>query len=173
MRWIVLTENQSSLSGNIPQDPPHCSCFERSRRRWKRTGLNLKSSKIESCRCITTSIGEKQETKDTCISNSFKIAAHAKRFPEGHWSFFGPGTEEQWYGTHTYKPNGLWNHAAETLTISPGESGHPMFRGTSALKAKEEEKLRFTATVIQRQQSCCFGMSLPESVFFLALLRLS
>ena len=37
--------------------------------------------------------------------------------------------------THTYNPNGLWNHAAEMMMmmISVRESGHPRFRGTSVL----------------------------------------
>ena len=45
------------------QDTQHCSCFVRSKGRWKRTGFYLKSSKIESssCRCTTTSLGEKQK----------------------------------------------------------------------------------------------------------------
>ena len=43
------------------------------------------------------------------------------------------------------------------------ESGHTILRGTSALargplKSEGGEKNRFTTTVIQRQQSCCFAM---------------
>ena len=36
------------------------------------------------------------------------------------------------YGRHTYKPNGLWNHAADLMIINFRESGHPLFRETSA-----------------------------------------
>ena len=36
----------------------------------------------------------KAENKGTCISNSFEVKAYANRFPKGHWSFLGPGTEE-------------------------------------------------------------------------------
>ena len=27
-------------------------------------------------------------------------------FPRGHWSFFGPGDEEKWYGTCNFNPEG-------------------------------------------------------------------
>ena len=67
------------------------------------------------------------------MSNSLSVAAYAKRFTKGHGSFLGPGTEEKWYGTHTHKPNGLWNHAAGMMTINLRKSAHPTFRRTSVL----------------------------------------
>ena len=59
-KWILLTENHASSSGQISQSTQHCSCFVRSKTRWQRTGSNLDSSKIESssCRCTTASIGD-------------------------------------------------------------------------------------------------------------------
>ena len=54
----------------------------------------------------------------TCFSNSVEVQAYAHRFPKGRWSFFGPGTQETWYGTHTYKSNGLWNQSAEMINAS-------------------------------------------------------
>ena len=59
----------------------------------------------------------KAEHKQTCILNSVEVEAYAKRFPEGHWSFDGPGTEEQRYGTHAYKPNGLWDRSADVIML--------------------------------------------------------
>ena len=38
------------------------------------------------------------------------------------------------YGTHTYKPNGEWDHVAEDMMINFSESGHPVFRGSSAFE---------------------------------------
>ena len=58
--------------------------------------------------------------------------AYAKRLPEGTLVIHGPGTEEEWYGTHTYQPDGLWNHAAEMMR-NLGESGHAVFRATRAI----------------------------------------
>ena len=38
--------------------------------------------------------------KETCVSNSMELKARAHRFPKGHWSFLGSGTEDKWCGTH-------------------------------------------------------------------------
>ena len=92
-----------------------------------------------------------------------------KYFPEGRWSFLARGTEEQWCGTHTHKPNGLGNDAAEIMMIYLGESGHPVFGEDQVVwpedlgKGKEEEKRRYTIMEIQRQQSCCFASSFPST----------
>ena len=74
---------------------------------------SLNSSKIDSSSygCITTSIVENAGKKEICISNSSEVAAYEKRFPQGQ----GSDAEEMWCGTHTYKPNGLWNAAAEMM----------------------------------------------------------
>ena len=40
-----------------------------------------------------------------------------KRFPQGHWSFVGPESEEKWNGTHTYKTEGLWNRSADVIVL--------------------------------------------------------
>ena len=48
-------------------------------------------------------------------------------------------------GTHVSKPNGEWNKTAEVMMLNFAESGHPVFRATSAvergeLKSKENGK---------------------------------
>ena len=48
-------------------------------------------------------------------------------------SFLGLGSEERWYGTHIHKASGSWNDVADLMMINLRESGHPLFRGTSAL----------------------------------------
>ena len=67
------------------------------------------------------------------ISNSKEVRDYAKRFQRGHWSFFGPGNEDKWYGTYSHKPKGKWNNEANQMIKHFEESGHPIFRGTSAL----------------------------------------
>ena len=71
-----------------------------------------------------------------CIANSKIVADHAKRFAHGHWSFLWPGSEKKWYGTHThtYKPNGEWDRVAEVMMLNFSETGHPVFRASSALQ---------------------------------------
>ena len=44
------------------------------------------------------------------------------------------GSEKKWCGSNTYKPNGEWDDVAEHVLLNFGESGHPVFRGTSALE---------------------------------------
>ena len=71
--------------------------------------------------------------EELCIANSQIVAVYARRFARGHWSFLGLGSEKSWYGTHTYKPNEEWYRVAEDMMLNFSESGHPVFRGSSAL----------------------------------------
>ena len=81
-------------------------------------------------------LGEK-ENNEVCIANPRTAAGYARRFANGHWSFLGPGSETKWYGTHTYKPNEEWDNVAEIMMINLCESGHPVFRGSSALERED------------------------------------
>ena len=74
------------------------------------------------------------------------VADYARKFAQGHWSFLGPGSETNWYGTHTYKPIGEWDDVADIMITDISKSGHPVFRGSSAsergdLKSKGKGKL--------------------------------
>ena len=77
--------------------------------------------------------GEKGN-KELCIAKSQIVPGYARRFAHRHWSFLGPGSEKKWSGSHTYKPNGEWDHVAEDMMINFSESGHPVFRGSSAFE---------------------------------------
>ena len=74
----------------------------------------------------------KDGNSQMCVSNSVEINAYTNRFPNGYWSFLGPGIKEKWDGTHICKPEGRWNHSAEMIMLNLGESGHPVIRATSA-----------------------------------------
>ena len=92
--------------------------------------MNLSNFQDESssCQFTRTLYGENKETK-LCNENSKTVAAHARRFAHGHWSFLGLGSQKKWYGTHTYKPNGKWDRVAGDMMLFFNESGHPVFRG--------------------------------------------
>ena len=77
---------------------------------------------------------------ENCMANSMNGAACAKKFPHGCWSFLGPGCEKKLYGTHVSKPNGEWNKTAEVMMLNFAETGHPVFRATSALQRGEFKK---------------------------------
>ena len=51
----------------------------------------------------------------------------------GHGSFLGLGDEEKLYGTHNYKLEGHLNSTADVMVHSFEDSGHPVFRASSAL----------------------------------------
>ena len=80
------------------------------------------------------------------VANSLIGAKYAPKFVQGHWSFLGCGSEKKWYGTHTCKPYGEWDRVADIMMINFSDSGHPVFRGSSAfergdLKSKGKGKL--------------------------------
>ena len=64
-------------------------------------------------------------------------ADYARKFPSGHWSFLGPGSEEKWYGTCTHKPDGSWDRMAEEMMANFSRCGHPIFRASSAVDKRE------------------------------------
>ena len=74
---------------------------------------------------------------ETRENNSKIIEPYARGFPCGHWSFPGPGSEKKWYGTYDHKPDGSWDRTAEKMLQNFAESGHQIFRCTSALERGE------------------------------------
>ena len=74
-----------------------------------------------------------KDNSGDCFSSSQKVRHHAKRSQKAHWSFLGLGDEEKRYGTHDHKPEGKWNHTADVMELNFEESGHPVFRASSAL----------------------------------------
>ena len=71
------------------------------------------------------------------FNNSKTVKEYAERFLRGHWSFLGLGSEKKWYGTCDCKPDGSWSRTAEKMLQNFAGSGHPVFRGTSALERGE------------------------------------
>ena len=89
------------------------------------------------------------------------MSLFAKRLPAGRWSFFGLGSETEWYSTYNERPRGEWDRVAELMMITFRESGHPVFRATSplsrgTLKSKGGGKLSI---------HCCADGDTIETVF--------
>ena len=74
-----------------------------------------------------------EDNERECIADATLVTSFAKRLPAGRWSFFGPGSEKNWYSTYIDRPRGEWDRGAELMMIKFGESGHPVFRATSPL----------------------------------------
>ena len=100
-------------------------------------------------------VWREKRNEELCIASSKIVANYARRFAHRRRSCLGPGSEKKWYGPPTYKPNGEWDHVAEDMTINFIESGHPVFRGSSALERgdlKSKGKRTFVNTLLWRRQ---------------------
>ena len=62
-----------------------------------------------------------------------------EKYARGHWTLFGPGDEKKWYGTLSYTPGKLDSIAAQMVKRNK-ETGHPVFKSTSALESWNSEK---------------------------------
>ena len=92
--------------------------------------------------------GEHENTEE-CDQNSIEVSKYVRRCPCGRWSFLGPGSEQTWYKTCSDKPNGNWDRTARMMILQLGtESGHPIFRASSAFERGEQDSQR--AAAIQR-----------------------
>ena len=91
----------------------------------KRLIQNIKGES-SSCQCSMTSIGQRREIQKYV----FRIPNKSRTTQEGSRVNTG---RRKWYGTHTYKPEGKWNSTAEKIVEHFKETGHPVFRGISAL----------------------------------------
>ena len=83
--------------------------------------------------------------KEQCEYKSQAVSEYVPKFPRGHWSFLGPGSQEKWYGTYTHKPGRPWDRNAEEMMANFSRSGHPTFCASSGfargeLRSKEGRK---------------------------------
>ena len=85
---------------------------------------------------------------ERCEYNSQTVAEYARKFPRGHWSFLGLGSDKKWYGTCTDKSDGSWDRMAEEMMLNFSDSGHPIFRASSAFETGELQ------SKVGRQEVC-------------------
>ena len=71
--------------------------------------------------------------EEECVANAKVVSILARKFGIGQWSFIGPGSEKKWYSMKEDSPQGIWDHTAEKMLLEFAESGHPIFRATTAL----------------------------------------
>ena len=111
--WIESTGSRWSSRGKISQDSQHCRFSQRSRTWWLKYNVNLSNSQDGSPSCQWREKGN----EEWCIVNSQIVAECARKFAHGHWSFLGPRSEKEWYGTHTltqWKMGSCrWGHDAQ------------------------------------------------------------
>ena len=73
-----------------------------------------------------------KKVDDNCISNAEEVKNYGMKFPPGHWTFLGPGSEEKWYGD-SHDQKGQWNCTANKMVQRNKETGHLVSKSTSAL----------------------------------------
>ena len=102
--------------------------------------------------------GEKGIT-EKCDCNLKTVGELCSQIPSRSLVFLGPGSEKKWYGTHSGKPDGSWDKIAEQMLMNFTETGHPIFRASSAFERGElrskghGEKSLFTSTVAKKTSS--------------------
>ena len=74
---------------------------------------------------------------EICEHNSQTVASYARKYPRGHWSFLGPGSEKKFYGTYSDKPDGAWDKTAGQMMLNFAETSHPVVRASSAFERGE------------------------------------
>ena len=81
--------------------------------------------------------GENGNTEE-CNQNSIGVLKYARRFPCGRWSLLGPGSERKWDKKCSDEPDGNLDRTAEMRILQTStESGHPIFRASSAFERGE------------------------------------
>ena len=103
-----------------------------------------------------------QGNTERCEYHSQTVAEYARKCPRGHRSFLGLGSEKKWYGTYTDKPVGSWDRMAEDMMLNFSDSGHPMFRASSAfesgeLRSKGHGKTLVLFSTVAMKTSSCFS----------------
>ena len=84
-----------------------------------------------------TLIGGNERNRENCIANAHRVAEYARRFTRRHWSFLEHVSEKKCYWIHVTKLDGDWDKTAEEMVLNFAQSGHPVFRVTSALERGE------------------------------------
>ena len=98
-----------------------------------RSSSKLQRTASQSCPCTTTWIGQQRTPRRFAWTTHQKSLTRPRSFLTGNWTFVGPGSDDKWYGTLTYKHNREWNRTAGPKILVFARSGHLVLRGTSLL----------------------------------------
>ena len=139
--WTQLMENRWNSSGIFPRIHYIATKSNSSCLKW---AINQKFSLdgLSSCRCSMTSCGEIKTMKRNVLLIPRFVSLFAKRFPAGHWSFLGLGSEKKWYSTHDSKPQGEWDRVDELMMIKFGEKRTASFPSHESIVSRTAQKQR-------------------------------
>ena len=133
--WTQLTASQWNSSGIFSQDSPHCSSATKSKSSCQKMSEEPEefTRRIIFMSMFNDISWGSEDNKEECDANANIVSIYARIFPQGRWSFLGPGSKKKWCSTHECKPQGECDRVAELMMIKFSESGHPVFRSTSPL----------------------------------------
>ena len=113
-RWTQLTENRWNSSGIFPGFTTLQLVQEVQKFMHKMSDPEQFQGRIIFMSMFNDIIWRIKDNEAECIANATLVSVFAKRFPAGHWSFLGRGSETKWYSllsTKDHKENG-----SESLT---------------------------------------------------------
>ena len=126
--------------------------------------MNLSNllEELSSCQCTTTLYGEKEETKNCVlrIQNRSRVFEKIRaRTVVVSWAWI----REEIVRNSYVQPNGEWDRVAEDMMLNFSESGHPVFRGSSALeRAKDMDNCLYTSVATTTPLNWFFARSSPS-----------
>ena len=82
-----------------------------------RSSSKLQRTASQSCPCTTTWIGQQRTPRLFARKTYQKSLTTQRSFLTVNWTFFGPGSDDKWYGTLTYKLNREWNRTANNFGL--------------------------------------------------------
>ena len=146
--YLELMENRLSSSGLFSQDLRHWKSSKRPTKTCKNKTLNLIFLKTESssCWCSMILVGREEEIQKNVFQHFEQVMNYAKRFPQEHWTFRGPGSEKK--HVTLLKENGKpqptwWWNDSRNLDIQYSKVFSPLARGF--LRRTNQETIHFTA----------------------------
>ena len=108
--------------------------------------------------------GEKGN-EDLCIANS-QIVAGLQEDLRSDLVVSRPESEKKWYGTQTYKPNGIWDRAAEEMMFNFSEKWTSSIPWIQCLgrfdKQVEKENCLYTSVATTTALNWFFARSSPS-----------
>ena len=150
-----------SSSGKYSKESQRWASSRRFKVWWETYSVNLSSSQTgsSSFQCTATLHGKQKETKSNVKTIHRQLRIMLAKFPRGHWSFLGPGSEES--GTeltltnptdHGINLQRIWWHISQDLVSQ--YLVLPVLLREENYEAKEEERSQYTSMVAMKPSSC-------------------
>ena len=113
MQWESMEKHLNS-SGKMSQDVHRCLFFKRSKKYWARKNIQPEELKGRIIFLSMFNDIDWKKNDENCISNAERVQNYAMKFSQGHWTFWGPGSEEKWYGSSFYAQKEEWGLRSQT-----------------------------------------------------------